>query len=294
MSNIDYQKVLNHKFAPIEFELTEKDVALYSLGIGAGTKNLKFVYENAEGFTPIPSIGVIFPFKVLLEVINGISGLSDFNPMMLLHGEQYLEVRGKIPTKGSLVTYSKVNNLYDKGKGVLLVIDTITKERDSGREIVFNQFSLFIRGIGGFGGERGPSDKPIAIPSRKPDAVHTQKTTTDQALIYRLAGGDLNPLHADPEMSKLGGFEVPILHGLCSFGVATRAILEHFCDNDPERFKSIRVRFSKHVFPGETIQTEMWKLNDTQVVFQSKVLERDGYTLSNAIAEIKPAASSKL
>eukprot|EP01132_Coremiostelium_polycephalum_P004144 gene4144-5184_t len=291
MAKVDVDKVLNHQFSTVEYNLTEKDVALYALSIGSGTSNLKFVYEQSNDFCALPSLGVVFPFPILLQVINGIGGL-EYNPMMLLHGEHYLEIRAPIPTKGTLVTTSKVNNFYDKGKGVLLVVEAITSDKESGKEIFLNRFSLFIRGIGGFGGYRGPSDRPIPIPSRKPDAIHTHKTTDDQALIYRLAGGDLNPLHADPEMAKLGNFNKPILHGLCSFGIASRAVLEHFCNNDPKRFKSIGVRFSKHVFPGETLVTEMWKIAPNQVLFISKVLERGDVALSNGIVTIVPSSTN--
>ncbi|GAM20576.1 hypothetical protein SAMD00019534_037510 [Acytostelium subglobosum LB1] len=286
------ERALKHKFVPIETEITEKDVALYALGIGAGKENLQFVYEGADDFSAIPSMGVIFPFKVLLSLVTeGIEGL-EYDPMKLLHGEQYLEIRGTIPTRGKLITTSKISNLYDKGKGILLIVDSITRDAQTGQDIVFNQFSLFLRGARG--GTKSPSEKPVEIPKRNPDAVHTQPTTKDQALLYRLAGGDLNPLHADPSMSAIGGFDQPILHGLCSFGYAARGVLEHFCNNDPKRFKSLRVRFSKHVFPGETIQTQMWKVADNKVVLQSRVLEREGYTLTNAIAEIIPQGAAKL
>ncbi|EGG20660.1 hypothetical peroxisomal multifunctional enzyme 2 [Cavenderia fasciculata] len=301
---VDAQKVKKHVFRDVEYNLTEKDVALYAISIGADKSNLKFVYEQNEQFCAIPSMGVVFPYDILLQTLDGFEGL-EFDPMMLLHGEQYMEILSPIPTRAKLVTRAKVNNLLDKGSGALLVVDAITSDKETGKDIVFNQFSLFIRGMGGFDQNRSSTAKTATTttvdlstpPKKECDAKFNYKTSTDQAILYRLAGGDLNPLHVDPEMSKLGGFDVPILHGLCTFGIACRSILAQYCDNDPSRFKSMRVRFSKHVFPGETIQTQMWTIPQApnKVIFNSLVLERPGaYPLTGGIAEIIPSSKSKL
>jgi len=292
-SDVDPKAVVGHKFEDLTASHTDRDTILYALGVGEGAdplnqKQLQYVYENHSDFKALPTMGVVFCLPVLAQVIGGIPGLS-FNPMMLLHGEQYLELKNPIPTSGTLTTSAHIKSFYDKGRGALLTVDATTSD-DTGKPIVYNQISLFIRGIGGFGGDRGPTETPITPPDRAPDAIHKERTAPNQALLYRLSG-DLNPLHADPDMAGIGGFERPILHGLCFFGYAARAVLHNFCDSDASRFKAIRARFAKHVFPGETIITEMWKVSPTRVIIQCKVEEREGIVLNNAYVELVGAAS---
>ncbi len=287
--SVDLAQALGYKFDPVEISYDEKDVSLYALSIGAASdpldaEGLKFVYElNGAGFYAFPTYAVTFPFKFMWEITN-VPGL-EFNPMMLLHGEQYLELKRPLPTKAKITNYGHVSHIYDKGSGALVVTDVVSKNEE-GEEVAFNQSSAFIRGIGGFGGERGPSNKVNIPPAREPDALVEAVTEPNQALIYRLASEDGNPLHADPRMAAIGGFDRPILHGLCTFGFAARAVLRECADNDPARFKSIRVRFSKHFFPGETVITEMWRESDSKIIFQAKVKERDEFVLTNAAMEL--------
>lgn len=283
-------RAIGSDMKPITFSYTSRDVSLYALGIGApldwlDQEELKFVYERSTvGFKVIPSFAVIYSGATIDQILSGNIAGIEFNPMMLVHGEQYLEVRRSLPISGTITSVPKIANIYDKGSGLLLVTQT-TSVDETGEILAVAKSSMFIRGLGGFGGERGTSDK-VEIPDRTPDVTHEEKTLERQALIYRLSG-DVNPLHADPEMAAVGNFDKPILHGLSTFGFATRAIIKHFCANNPDKFKSIAVRFSKHVFPGETLVTEMWKTSDTQIIFQTKSKERDEIVLSNATVTIE-------
>lgn len=280
------QSLIGQELPTTTYTYTTRDVCLYALGVGAPADwldpdELQFVYElSSEGFKVLPSFGVIYTSGMIGSLLTGRLGDIEYNPMMLVHGEQFLEIKKPLPTAATITCRPRIANVYDKGSGMLVIteVSCLDEQHD---EVAFAWSSMFIRGLGDFGGDRGPSTKVNIPPERPPDITHEEATTTRQALIYRLSG-DINPLHADPAMAALGGFDQPILHGLCTFGFATRAVLRHYCDNDPAKFKSIQVRFSKHVFPGETIITEMWKESAKQIIFQCKVKERDEVVLSNA------------
>ena len=276
---VDVSRVVGADLPPLTFEYDEKTVITYALGVGAGSDpgDLKYVYENPPGLQVLPTFGVIPPFPALM----GLGGLEGFriNLAMVLHGEQYLEVRKHpVPTSGTLTTKSKVANVYDKGKGALIEIEAETRDA-SGDVIYYNVFGVFARGEGGFGGERGPSaaNRP---PAREPDRVIEASTLPQQALLYRLSG-DLNPLHADPSFAALAGYDRPILHGLCTMAIASRALLREYGGDDPSRFRSVGVRFSGHVFPGEGLLTEVWEEGDL-LIFQVRTAGRGEVAISNA------------
>jgi acyl dehydratase len=218
----------------------------------------------------------------LLESLNSCPGMPDFNPMMLLHGEQKLEVFKPYPKRQQITLKSEITDVADKVKGALVTITGSVYDQNQ-ESICRNTNKLFIRGIGGFG-DKGLKNETIpASPETKPHKVSTDPTYPNQAILYRLAG-DFNPLHISPDMAALGGFDRPILHGLCFFGYAGRAVLKEFCADDVKRFKTISARFTSHVVPGETLITEMWR-TPNGVSFQQKTQER-GKVCSQGFVEI--------
>lgn len=287
MGAINPELVLGYQFEPSEVKYTSRDACLYALGIGfsenpVDSLELKFTYEGAENFIVFPTYGISFAFSFLPK-LGEIPGL-EFERMMLLHGEQYFELFHPLPRKAKIKNVAKISQVLDKGSGVVLVIDVDGLD-ESGRKLISNQFNVFIRGLGNYGGHRGEKAKKVLIPDRPPDAVETQKTLPQQALFYRLSG-DKNPLHADPDQAAKGGFDKPILHGLCTFGFSTRAVLKNFAGYNTDRLQSVQARFSSHVFPGETLRTEMWEEED-EILFVTKTLERNIIVLKNALLKLK-------
>jgi len=282
---IDMEKLLSWPFPEVEHAYSARDTILYALGVGAGADpldegDLKYVYE--DGLVALPTMAVIlgYPGFWLKNPETGI------NWRQLLHGEQGLTLHAPLPASGSVVGRTRITGLIDKGegKGALLFSEREVFEKDSGRPLATLTATAVLRADGGFGGPSGPAPQPHPIPQRAADASVDLATLPQAALIYRLSGDD-NPLHADPKVAAAAGFPRPILHGLCTFAVAGRAILRLACDNDPARLKSLNVRFSAPVFPGETIRTEIWR-DGGVVSFRSSVVERGVTVLNNGRAEI--------
>ena len=205
----------------------------------------------------------------------------------VLHGEQYLTLHRPLPPSGTVVGRGRIVDLLDKGKdkGAVLYAERTIIDKASGAAIATLTSAAMLRGDGGFGGKPGPAARaPQRCPSARPRRHVDIKTYPNSALIYRLSG-DWNPLHADPKVAAAGGFKTPILHGLCTYGVAGRALVKACCGGDPARLKSLQVRFSSPVFPGETIRTEMWP-EGSRVSFRARVVERDVVVLNNGLATV--------
>ncbi|HMC41298.1 MAG TPA: MaoC/PaaZ C-terminal domain-containing protein [Acidimicrobiales bacterium] len=254
---------------PHEASWTSKDCLLYALGVGAGVQDptgfeLEFTTENSQDVTQ----RVLPTFPVVVGGGGGaFAKVGSFNPAMLVHGEQTVTLHGTIPVQGTVETVSTITGIYDKGSGAVIAIESVAREKESGEPLWTTTSSAFIRGEGGFGGDRGPSNK-VEFPDRPADHTVTYQTRPDQALLYRLSG-DRNPLHSDPKFAAMGGFEKPILHGLCSFGFTGRALLHTMCGSDPDRFLSVSARFSKPVLPGEALTVSMWEDAEGHALFRT-------------------------
>ncbi|HUY23027.1 MAG TPA: MaoC/PaaZ C-terminal domain-containing protein [Acidimicrobiales bacterium] len=247
---------------PVERSWTSTDCLLYAVGVGAGSLDaagfeLDFTTENS----------VDRPQRVLPTFAAVVGGggpprgsLGSFDPAMLVHGEQSIELFGPIPPAGTVRTTSTVTGVFDKGSGAVVVTESRSVDARSEEPRFTATSSLFVRGGGGFGGDRGPSGVPPA-PEGEPDDVVSYTTRQDQALLYRLSG-DRNPLHSDPVFAERAGFDRPILHGLCTFGFAGRALLHAVCGSDPGRVVSMAGRFSRPTLPGDTLNVSIWAHGD--------------------------------
>ena len=282
---IDYDKIKNWVFPEVEQTYTEKDCMLYALGVGYGhdpmdAAQLPFVYEKNLRVAPTMPVVMGHPGFWMMNPETGIDWVK------IVHGEQALRIHRSPPTSGTIVGRTRVKAIVDKGagKGALVYQERSILEKRSGALLATLDHVTFCRADGG-GGKSDPAPPPPpAVPGSAPDASCDLPTLPQAALIYRLCA-DPNPLHADPAVARAAGFPRPILHGLCTYGVAGHAVLKTFCDYDPSRLSALSLRFSAPVFPGETIRTEMWREGNT-VLFRSRVLERDVVVLNNGSATI--------
>jgi acyl dehydratase len=276
MSKVDLS-VIGTKTEPIVFEYTWKDIVLYNLGVGAGAKDLAFVYEKAPGgLKVLPSFCVVPAIKAFPRLGDNLEW------SLMLHGEQMLRLSQPLAPEGRIVQVGKVLNIYDKGKGAVYRI-RIKGRTEDGKDLYQAEWSIFYVGAGGFGGDPGPRAEKTGPPAGiRPDFSISEKVAENQALIYRLSG-DYNPLHLDPAAAKRGGFDRPILHGLCTYGFAARAIVNGLLGGEVARLKEFSARFSDVVYPGDTLTTEGWKA-DGKYIIQTRT-DRS-IVLSNATAVI--------
>lgn len=261
----------------------DRDVILYNIALGAHRTDLDLVYENSQNFQALPTFGIV-PTYSAQSAFSVKDIVPNYDRRMLLHGEQYLEIKQfPIPTSGTLKTETRLIEVVDKGNAALVRRSSTTVDA-SGKPVFYNENVAFIRGSGAFGGQKKPSDRGASTatntpPSRAPDKIVEEKTPDDIAALYRLMG-DRNPLHIDPEFSAAGGFPIPILHGLATFGISGKHVFQAYGP-----FKSIKVRFSGTVLPGQTIVTEMWK-EGGKIIYQAKVKETGKLCISNAAVEL--------
>ncbi len=250
---------------PVPVSWTDSDTLLYALAVGAGQRDplaeLQLTTENTEGHRQM----VLPTFALGLIHYHGPSiHIGAIDPSQRLHAEQSVTVRAALPAAGAGAVTTTVRGIYDKGSGALVVFESELTDR-SGDWIARSRSASFIRGAGGFGGDRG-GQSMSPVPDRDADFVVTASTRRDQALLFRLCG-DRNPLHADPAVARRGGFDRPILHGLCSYGIACRLLIGELAGGDVARMRTMSGRFTRTVLPGETLTLAAWK-NDAGAVFQ--------------------------
>jgi acyl dehydratase len=255
---------------PSKVSWTSKDTLLYAVSLGCGQNELEYSTENTNGVEQ----KVLPTYPVVLGGGGGaMSKIGSFNPAMLVHGQQAVTLHKPIPVKGEATVTGKLVAMYDKGKAAVVVTETNAVDDSDDQPLYTLRSSAFIRGEGGWDGDRGPSGSQNVPPERAPDHQVTFQTSPDQAFVYRL-NGDRNPLHTDPSFAAMGGFDRPILHGLCSYGFTGRALLQTFCGNDSARFQHIEARFASPVLPGEALTISMWDLGGGEAVFTTSVGDR--------------------
>lgn len=281
---LNREAIMNHAFQDREHTLTDLECILYALSLGVcrdplNADELAYVYEEAQKVFPSMPVVLGHPGPWMADPRMGI------DRQMLVHGTQYLEIHAPMQVGVPYVGRNRILELVDKGadRGGIIVSERTLRDKASGRLLARMESSTFCRADGGFGGQSEMSRAFAAVPDREPDIIADMPTDPNQALWYRL-NGDRNPLHASPPFAARAGFSRPILHGLCSFGVATHALLRHA--GMAGELHSIGVRFSKPVYPGETIRVEMWR-SETAVAFRATVPARDVVVLDRGCAAFR-------
>ena len=282
---IEYDKLKNWPFREIAHQYAAKDCILYALGLGLGAdpldrQQLRFVYEDGLQMLPTMPVVLASPGFWLRDPGTGVEWKT------VLHGEQGLTIHRPLPASGTVVGTTRIEEIIDKGpgRGALIYSRRDLRDQHSGELLCSLTSTSFCRSEGGFGGPSGPTRAPHELPERNFDWSCDLPTLPQAALIYRLSG-DYNPLHADPDVAAAAGFRQPILHGLCTYGVAGHALLKTLCGYDATRLRRMDVRFSAPVYPGETIRTEIWREGRGRASFRARVLQRDVVVLNNGLVE---------
>jgi acyl dehydratase len=275
---LNYERLMGLKRDGDRFSYGDRETMLYAIGIGMGSdpldrSELPYVFEQ-PALKTVPSMATVLTRVPLLKDCG-------FDYTRVVHGEQRLTLHRPLPPGGELIASARVTEAYDKGpgKGAVIYTETAARSAADGQPMYTLLSVTFARGDGGFGGPAGAGPQPHTVPDRKPDATVTLPTRRDQALLYRLSG-DRNPLHADPELAKRVGFPAPVLHGLCTYGVACRAILQSVAAYDHARITGFDVRFSSPVYPGESIATDLW-VDGAIVSFRCRIPAREDVMVIN-------------
>jgi len=273
---IAYPEILDLKSEGQAFSWDAKDAIIYALGVGMAAdpmdeKELAFVYE--KDLKAVPTLAGVVAW-------GAGTGAPGINYLLVVDGERKIEFHKPMTVQGHVTARSRVVGAWDKGagKGAVIVSET-TLSNAAGEDLLTITGSLFARGDGGFGGPAEGQPEPHPVPARAPEMSVDIPTSPDQALIYRLSG-DRNPLHCDPAVAKAAGFPRPILHGMCTYGITCRAVLQTYAGYDPSRFKSHQARFSAPVFPGETITVDLWK-DDEVISFEARIKDRGVTVIKN-------------
>lgn len=275
---INYDEIMQLKSIGDTFRYTDREAMLYALGVGfmrdpMNPQELKYVYEN--DLQTVPTFATVIGWGQATLARSGI------NYLMVVHGEQRLTMHKPLPVEAEVIADERVAGAIDKGegKGALILMEKVIREKKSGDKLCTLGATIFARGDGGFGGPKDGAPAPHALPARAPDLEVACDTRPDQAFLYALSG-DRNPLHRDPNIAKMAGYPRPILHGLCTYGTACRAVISSVCKYDAKKITGFDARFSAPVFPGETIVTEIW-VDGSVVSFRCKLKERDVVVLNN-------------
>ena len=280
---------------------TAANIITYNLALGVDGTDLSRVFELHKDFHALPTFGSLPVIAVMTLVAQSMPNfIPGFQPHNHVHGEHYLELKAPFPKAATLKTTAKVIDVVDKKSGVTVCVGIWTSDASTGTELCYNEWTSFIMKVSGQGASskatlRGAMTAVHPPPDRAPTAVAQQRTSPEQSALYRAASGDLNPLHIDPKVAKAGGFPGPILTGTCTMGMGVKTVIDTFAGGDASRFKSLKVRLSKPVYPGDNVLTEMWREDDgRKIVYRQLAGTEKRVVMSMAAVELKGSTKGKL